>query len=91
MTSVEAQRREEVAILMHRNWTLAVRTVLAGIEPLIRGVPRRPENKDAWQEFDRLLLLSTKKFECLKGHESYLALAEADEVIKLLRDLGELR
>lgn len=91
MNGAEAQRREELAILMHRNWTLAARMVLSAIEPLIRGVPRRPENKDAWQEFDRLLLLSTKKFECLKGYENHLALAEADEIIKMLRDLGELQ
>lgn len=90
MTGVEAQRREELAILMHRHWTLAVRTVLTAIEPLIRNVPRGAAHRGAWQEFDRLLLLSSKKFECLKGDECVLALAQADETVKLLRELGEL-
>lgn len=90
MTGAQEQRREELAIVMHQHWTLAVRTALTALEPLIRTVPRCATFRGAWQEFDRLLLLSTKKFECLKGNESFLALAQADEVIKLLQELGEL-
>ena len=91
MTSARAQIQEELAALMHTNWVREVRTVLYTIEPFIKGVPRRPENKTVWESFDRLLLLSTKKWECLKGDERSKALAEAEQVIKLLQEVGEIQ
>ena len=91
MTSVEAQRLEELACLAHRHWTLAVRTVLGATEPFFRGAKRTPENQETWAQLDRLLLLSTKKWECLRGAERLLPLANAEAIVRLLHDLGELK
>lgn len=88
MTPAEAKLREELAALIHLQWVRAMRMLLPTIEPLIRGAKRLPENAEAWRMLDRVLLLSAKKWDCLKGDETQLPMAQAEEVLSLLRDLG---
>lgn len=91
MTSAEQQRLEEVAALAHRNWTCALRTALEAAEPFFRRVARTEARAWVWAQVDRLLLQSVKKWECLREDERQLALAQAKEILDLLRDLGELK
>lgn len=91
MTSLEVQLREEIAQLLQQNWVRAARTILAAMQPVTGGLPRRPEHKEAWEHFDQVLLKSLRKWPCMRESEKMNYLAEADQVLNLLKDLGVLK
>jgi len=85
-TSAERALQEEVASLLHTYRVVAMRTVMQRMQPLL--TPRVTGKKTTeWEAFDELLLLSSKKWECLTSNEAFLVKEQAGEVLTLLHDL----